>query len=61
MLGRRPGTQVFRSLERYPDGVTYPGTLVVRFDAGLFFASADALEDRLRELARHRARVTTPW
>ena len=24
---------------------------MVRFDAGLFFASADALEDRLRELA----------
>jgi len=52
VLGRRPGTQVFRSLERYPDGETYPGLLVVRFDAGLFFASADALEDRLRELAQ---------
>ena len=25
--------------------------LVMRFDSGLFFASADALEDRLRELA----------
>ena len=50
VLGRRPGTQVFRSLERYPDGETYPGLLVVRFDAGLFFASADALGDRLREL-----------
>ncbi|MGI9602260.1 MAG: sodium-independent anion transporter, partial [Acidimicrobiales bacterium] len=33
------------------DGETYPGMLVVRFDAGLFFASSDALEDRLRELA----------
>ena len=52
VLGRRAGTQVFRSLERYPDGQTYPGVLIVRFDAGLFFASADALEDRLRELAQ---------
>jgi SulP family sulfate permease len=51
VLGRKPGTQVFRSVDEYPDSETYPGLLVLRFDAGLFFASADALEDRLRELA----------
>ena len=50
-LGRKPGTQVFRSVEEYPDDETYPGLLVVRFDSGLFFASADSLGDRLRELA----------
>ncbi|MGI9644432.1 MAG: SulP family inorganic anion transporter [Ilumatobacteraceae bacterium] len=50
-LGREPGTQVFRALEDHPEVETYPGLLVMRFDAGLFFASADALEDRLRELA----------
>ena len=52
-LGRLPRSQAFRSLERYPDAETYPGLLVMRFDAGLFFASADALEDRLRELAQN--------
>ena len=52
---------MFRSLERYPEGETYPGLLVVRFDAGLFFASADALGDRLRELSRRPTNVTTPW
>ena len=51
VLGRKPGTHVFRSLDNYPDGETYPGMLVMRFDAGLFFASSDAFEDRLRELA----------
>jgi SulP family sulfate permease len=50
VLGRKPDTQVFRSLDNYPDGETYPGMLVVRFDAGLFFASSGALEDGLREL-----------
>jgi SulP family sulfate permease len=50
-LGRKAGSQVFRSVDEYPDSETYPGLLVMRFDAGLFFASADALEDRLRELA----------
>jgi high affinity sulfate transporter 1 len=52
VLGRKPGTQVFRSVEEYPDGEIYPGLLVMRFDAGLYFASSDALEDRLRELAQ---------
>jgi MFS superfamily sulfate permease-like transporter len=51
ILGREPGTQVFRSIDEYPDSETYPGLLVLRFDAGLFFASADALEDRIRDLA----------
>ena len=52
VLGRQPGTEVFRSVGRYPDSETYVGLLVVRFDGGLFFASADALGDRLRELAQ---------
>ena len=50
ILGRKAGTQIFRSVEEYPDSETYPGLLVLRFDSGLFFASADTLEDRLREL-----------
>ena len=54
ILGRQPGTQAFRSLDEYPDSETYPGLLVLRFDAGLFFASADALVDRLIEL-HHQA------
>ena len=33
------------------DGETYPGLLVLGFDAGLFFIDAGALEDRVRELA----------
>ncbi|MCZ6739964.1 MAG: sulfate permease [Actinobacteria bacterium] len=51
VLGRRSGTQVFRSTVEYPDGETYPGLLVLRFDAGLHFGSSDALEDRLRQLS----------
>ena len=40
-----------RGLDEFPDGKTYPGLLVMRFDAGLYFGSSDALEDRLRDLA----------
>jgi MFS superfamily sulfate permease-like transporter len=31
-LGRQPGTQVFRSIDEYPDSETYPGLLVMGFD-----------------------------
>ena len=48
-LGNQPGTQVFGDLASYPEGITFPGLLVVRFDGGLFFASADSLQDQLRE------------
>ena len=50
VLGRKPSTQVFKGVKDHPDGETYPGLLVLRFDAGLFFASSDALADRLIEL-----------
>jgi sulfate permease, SulP family len=53
-LGNQPGTQVFGDLASYPEGITFPGVLVVRFDGGLFFASADALQDQLREILLDR-------
>ena len=51
VLGRKPDGEGFRNVETHPGDETYPGLLVVRFDAGLFFVDADALEDRLRTLA----------
>ena len=54
VLGRQPGTQVFWGVEDHPESETFPGLLVLRFDAGLFFASADALVERLINL-HHQA------
>jgi sulfate permease, SulP family len=51
LLGREPGTQVFRDLVENPDDETFPGIVVLRLDGGLFFATAEALEDRVRALA----------
>jgi len=51
LLGREPGTQVYRDLVENPDDETYPGIVVLRLDGGLFFATAEALEDRVRALA----------
>ena len=51
LLGREAGTQVFRDLDENPGDETYPGVAVLRLDGGLFFATAEALEDRVRALA----------
>jgi sulfate permease, SulP family len=48
VLVRQPGTEVFRPADDCPEGETYPGLLVLGFDAGLFFIDANALEDRIR-------------
>jgi SulP family sulfate permease len=50
LLGRESGTQVFRDLDENPDDETFAGITVVRLDGGLFFATAEALEDRVRDL-----------
>ncbi len=50
LLGREPGTQVFRELDEHPSDETFPGIAVFRFDGGLFFATAEALEERVRGL-----------
>jgi SulP family sulfate permease len=48
-LARQSGTQVFRELAQYPNDEQIPGVVVLRMDGGLYFATADAIEDRVRE------------
>jgi high affinity sulfate transporter 1 len=51
LLGRERSTEVFRELDEHPDDERFPGIVVLRLDGGLFFATSDALEDRIREVA----------
>src|SRR6476659_4820461 len=51
LLGREAGTQVFRDLDEHPGDETFPGIVVLRMDSGVFFATAQALDDRIRDLA----------
>ena len=48
VLGREPGTQVFRDVVENPDDEQIPGVVILRLDGGLFFATADALGDKVR-------------
>jgi SulP family sulfate permease len=51
LLARKPGTAIFRDVDENPGDETIPGVIVLRFDSGLFFATSQALEDRIRQLA----------
>ena len=51
LLGREPGTQVFRDVVENPEDELFEGIAVLRLDGGLFFATAEALENRIRGLA----------
>jgi sulfate permease, SulP family len=50
VLGRLPGTHVYRKLERFPDAVATPGVLAVRFDAQFYFGNVDFLERTVEDL-----------
>ncbi len=50
MLGRIPGTDKYRDLERYPEAKTQSNTIIVRIDSSLYFANIEYMKERLEEL-----------
>ena len=48
ILGRVPDEKIYRGLENYPEGETYPGLLILRYDGSLFFANAPDFADEVR-------------
>ncbi|PKA63258.1 putative sulfate transporter 4.2 [Apostasia shenzhenica] len=49
VLGRLPGTTVYRNILQYPEAYTYNGIVIVRIDAPIYFANTGYIKDRLRE------------
>jgi anti-anti-sigma factor len=50
LLGRERSTQVFREHDENPTDETFPGIAILRLDSGLFFAIADSLDSRVRDI-----------
>jgi MFS superfamily sulfate permease-like transporter len=48
VLGQVPGTEAYRSIERHPEAITFPGLLIWRPGGELFFASIGHLGDGLK-------------
>jgi len=49
-VGRKPGTETFRSLEDHPDDETFPGLLIMRTEGRMNFASMPHARDELHRL-----------
>ena len=49
VLGRKPGTDEFPSLERDPTAVRVPGTLLLRVHGSLLYFNADGVRERFLE------------
>ncbi|GMH07932.1 hypothetical protein Nepgr_009772 [Nepenthes gracilis] len=49
VLGRLPGTTIYRNLQQYPEAYTYHGIVIVRVDAPIYFANISYIKDRLRK------------
>jgi high affinity sulfate transporter 1 len=49
VLGKVPGTDIYRNLENYPEGETVPGLLILRFDGTLFYANTPNYITSIRE------------
>ncbi|KAG5237647.1 sulfate transporter [Salix suchowensis] len=49
VLGRLPGTTIYRNIQQYPEAYTYNGIVIVRIDAPIYFANISYIKDRLRE------------
>jgi SulP family sulfate permease len=50
LLGRVPGTHVYRSLERFPEAETIPGVIVIRIDAQFYFGNVTFLKESIKKL-----------
>jgi sulfate transporter 4 len=45
VLGRLPGSTMYRDVKQYPDAEQYPGIIICRVDAHLFFANAQYIRE----------------
>lgn len=51
-LGRLPGTNTYRNIERYPAAEQIEGVPILRVDASMYFANTEFVRDMLEEAAR---------
>jgi high affinity sulfate transporter 1 len=51
MLGRKPGTNVFRPRSKeHPEDETFPGLLLLRLEGWVFFVNAELIADKMKPL-----------
>eukprot|EP00587_Corethron_hystrix_P002728 CAMPEP_0113319574 /NCGR_PEP_ID=MMETSP0010_2-20120614/13716_1 /TAXON_ID=216773 ORGANISM="Corethron hystrix, Strain 308" /NCGR_SAMPLE_ID=MMETSP0010_2 /ASSEMBLY_ACC=CAM_ASM_000155 /LENGTH=747 /DNA_ID=CAMNT_0000177159 /DNA_START=94 /DNA_END=2337 /DNA_ORIENTATION=- /assembly_acc=CAM_ASM_000155 len=49
MIGRLPGTNVYRNIKQYPNATTYDGLVMCRIDAPIYFANTQNIREKLNK------------
>eukprot|EP01114_Cavostelium_apophysatum_P014021 TRINITY_DN3522_c0_g1_i1.p1 TRINITY_DN3522_c0_g1~~TRINITY_DN3522_c0_g1_i1.p1 ORF type:complete len:996 (-),score=239.21 TRINITY_DN3522_c0_g1_i1:49-3036(-) len=52
VLGRLPGTIIYRNIEKFPEAITVPGVVIFRIDASLFFGNIGFLHQKLNKIRK---------
>jgi len=55
MLGRKPGSDVFRPSDDHPQDETFPGLLIIRTEGRLFFANISRVIDKMLDMVHQNA------
>ena len=45
VLGKLPGSTIYRNVKQYPDAEQYPGMIICRVDAPLYFANSQYIRE----------------
>eukprot|EP00898_Chlorokybus_atmophyticus_P003931 jgi/Chlat1/4539/Chrsp29S04452 len=57
VLGRLPGSTIYRNVRQYPEAKTQEGIIIVRIDAPIYFANVHYLKDHIHKLEIETARA----
>ena len=52
VLGRLPGTTIYRNVKQYPSAERYDGIIMVRVDAPIYFANTQNVREKLQKYER---------
>ncbi|MBA0691884.1 hypothetical protein Goari_009485, partial [Gossypium aridum] len=47
ILGKLPGTTVYRNIQQYPEATKVPGILIVRVDSAIYFSNSSYIRERI--------------
>lgn len=47
ILGKLPGTSVYRNILQYPEATKMPGILIVRVDSAIYFSNSNYIKERI--------------
>ncbi len=59
ILGKLPGTDSYRNIERFPEAQTHEGILIIRYDESIYFANANHFYDTMTGLLRAHPKTHT--